>query len=277
MSRAYLQQLIIDDVGVDRSFEPMGEAERRIEFLADRIVSTGTQGLVLGISGGVDSTTAGRLCQLAVERVREQGAPATFVAVRLPYGTQVDEEDAAEALGFIRADEVLTVNVQPASDAALASTVAAGLAMADDAAMDFTLGNIKARQRMVAQYAIAGTRQLLVVGTDHAAEAVMGFFTKHGDGACDLTPLSGLTKRRVRAVCSALGGPGRLVDKVPTADLETRQAGLPDEDVFGISYNDIDDFLEGLQVPDRVFDTVVAWHLRTRHKRALPISVPVTR
>lgn len=81
---------------------------------------------------------------------------------------------------------------------------------------------------MVAQYAMANARNGLVIGTDHAAEAVMGFFTKFGDGACDLAPLSGLVKGQVRALASRLGAPESLVNKVPTADLEELQPGKPD-------------------------------------------------
>jgi len=78
-----------------------------------------------------------------------------------------------------------------------------------------------------------------VIGTDHAAEALMGFYTKFGDGACDLTPLHGLNKRRVRAVAEWLGAPNELVHKVPTADLESLSPGKADEDAFGITYAEI--------------------------------------
>jgi len=113
---------------------------------------------------------------------------------------------------------------------------------------------------------------VLVVGTDHAAEAVMGFFTKYGDGAADLTPLAGLTKRRVRAVGAALGAPREITDKVPTADLETNRPGLPDEHAFGITYDEIDDFLEGREVTPQTYEIITDWHSRTAHKRALPIG-----
>lgn len=260
-----LQARIIAELGVPEQFDAEAEIARRVAFLADLLVATGASGYVLGISGGVDSAVTGRLCQLAVERVR----PARFVAMRLPYGVQHDEVDAVRALEFIRPDEVLTVDVRPASDALLGA-VENGLGEHED----FLLGNIKARQRMVAQYAVAGARDALVVGTDHAAEAVMGFFTKYGDGACDLTPLSGLTKRRVRAVGAALGATAEITGKVPTADLETNRPGLPDEHAFGITYDDIDDFLEGRPVSDDVYETVTTWYRRTAHKRALPIAVP---
>ncbi|WP_328622530.1 ammonia-dependent NAD(+) synthetase [Streptomyces sp. NBC_00354] len=267
-----LQQEIARELQVSETFDAHREIERRVAFLADRLTSTGLRSLVLGISGGVDSTTAGRLCQLAVERARESGHEATFYAMRLPYGVQADEQDAQLALGFITADRVLTVDVKPASDAALDAAVAGGTVFRDAHHQDFVQGNIKARQRMIAQYAVAGAHDGLVVGTDHAAEAVSGFFTKFGDGAADLVPLTGLTKRRVRAVADVLGAPAELVWKTPTADLETLDPGKADEDALGVTYDDIDDFLEGKPVDERAFDTIVSRYRQTEHKRRLPIA-----
>ncbi|GHE58836.1 NH(3)-dependent NAD(+) synthetase [Streptomyces longispororuber] len=253
-------------------FDAEREIERRVAFLTERLTTTGLRSLVLGISGGVDSTTAGRLCQLAVERARAAGHEARFHAMRLPYGVQADEHDAQLALSFIRPDDVLTVDVKPASDAALEAALAGGVTFRDARHQDFVQGNIKARQRMIAQYAVAGAYDGLVVGTDHAAEAVSGFFTKFGDGAADLVPLTGLTKRRVRAVADALGAPAELVWKVPTADLETLDPGKTDEDALGVTYDEIDDFLEGKPVDEDVFETIVRRYRLTDHKRRLPIG-----
>ncbi|MEU2611954.1 ammonia-dependent NAD(+) synthetase [Micromonospora sp. NPDC007271] len=268
------QQRIAAELHVASAFDAEEEIERRVVFLADRLVDTGLTALVLGISGGVDSTTAGRLCQLAVERARDAGHPAVFVAMRLPYGVQADEQHAQAALSFIRPDRVLTVDVKPASDAALDALVAAGLAFTDAAQQDFVHGNVKARQRMIAQYAVAGAMGGLVVGTDHAAEAVTGFFTKHGDGAADVVPLTGLTKRRVRALARALGAPAELVGKAPTADLESLAPGKLDEDALGLTYEQIDDYLEGRPVPAEVAEALVARYRATDHKRRLPIAPP---
>ncbi|MGW4508434.1 ammonia-dependent NAD(+) synthetase [Streptomyces sp. NPDC004436] len=267
-----LQQEIARDLQVSTSFDAEQEIERRVAFLADRLTSTGLRALVLGISGGVDSTTAGRLCQLAVERVRAAGHDATFYAMRLPYGAQADEADAQLALEFIRADRVLTVDIKGASDAALEAAVAGGSVFRDAHHQDFVHGNIKARQRMIAQYAVAGAHDGLVVGTDHAAEAVSGFFTKFGDGAADVVPLTGLTKRRVRATADALGAPSSLVHKTPTADLETLKPGLPDEDALGVTYDQIDDFLEGRPVDEAALTAIVRRYRLTEHKRQLPIA-----
>lgn len=267
-----LQQEIARDLQVSASFDVQQEIERRVAFLADQLTSTGLRSLVLGISGGVDSTTAGRLCQLAVERVRAAGREATFFAMRLPYGTQADEKDAQLALEFIRPDRVMTVDVKSAGDAALEAVLAGGMVFRDAHHQDFVHGNIKARQRMIAQYAVAGAHEGLVVGTDHAAEAVSGFFTKFGDGAADVVPLTGLTKRRVRAMAQALGAPPALVRKTPTADLETLNPGRPDEEALGVTYDEIDDLLEGKPVGEAAFEAIVRRYRLTEHKRQLPIA-----
>jgi NAD+ synthase len=267
-----VQAEIIAALGVAPDFDADAEIERRVAFLVDQIAGSGLRGYVLGISGGVDSSTTGRLCQLAAERIRADGGDATFVAMRLPYRVQADEDDAQRALEFIRPDAVLTVDVGPASDSLSQAVEQAGEPAERLAPRDLVNGNIKARMRMAAQYAVAGTHAMLVVGTDHAAEAVMGFFTKYGDGACDVTPLAGLTKRRVRAVAEALGAPAEIVGKVPTADLEDERPGVPDEHVFGVTYDQIDDYLEGRDVDPDVAGTIESWYVRTAHKRALPAA-----
>ena len=266
------QQEIIAELGVRTEFDAAQEAERRIAFLADYLRDSGTAGYVLGLSGGVDSTTCGRLAQLACERVREAGGQATFLAMRLPYGVQADEADAAAAVEFVGADETITVNIKDSTDAMFAEVDAAGVDFSSIGHADFVKGNVKARQRMVAQYLAAGARSLLVLGTDQAAEAVVGFYTKFGDGACDLTPLAGLTKRRVRAIAAHLGAPDHLVTKVPTADLEDGKPLSPDEESLGVTYDAIDDYLEGKEVSAQDRETIERWHARTAHKRALPVT-----
>jgi len=271
-NRTSVQAAISAELMVPAEFDGAVEVERRVTFLAEQLAGSDLRGWVLGVSGGVDSATTGRLCQLAAERVRADGGTATFVAMRLPYRAQADEEDAQRALAFIRPDTTLTVDVGPASDALSAAVDAAGEPAERVAGRDLVRGNLKARMRMAAQYAVAGAHGLLVVGTDHAAEAVMGFFTKYGDGACDLAPLAGLTKRRVRAVAQALGAEDAIVAKVPTADLESERPGLPDEHVFGVTYERIDDFLEGREVAPEVHEIIVSTYRRTAHKRALPAA-----
>ena len=248
------------------------DTARRIAFIQDCLKNSGLKTLVLGISGGVDSLTAGLLAQRAVEQLRQQTGDAQyrFITVRLPYQTQHDEHDAQTSVDFIAPDERHTVNIGPAVKA-LASEVAA-FEGRSAASVDFVLGNTKARMRMVAQYAIAGARQGLVIGTDHAAEAVMGFFTKFGDGACDLAPLSGLVKNQVRAIARSFGAPESLIEKIPTADLEDLSPCKPDEASHGVTYAEIDAFLHGQPVRPAAFDIICSTYKKTQHKRVLPFA-----
>lgn len=263
-----LQTAIVAELGSRPDVDPGAEIEKRVSFLVDYATTTGASGFVLGISGGQDSSLAGRLCQLASERLRGAGRDAEFIAVRLPYGVQHDEEDAQLALGFITPDRTVTFNVKRGVDGFFDEYGDA----VGDAMTDFTKGNVKARARMVAQYAIAGQRALLVVGTDHAAEALTGFFTKFGDGGADILPLSGLTKRQGKALLRHLDAPARLYEKAPTADLLDDTPGQTDEANLGLTYEDIDDYLEGRDVPDDVAEAIESRFLATRHKRTVPVT-----
>jgi NAD+ synthase len=268
------RQRILAELGVKSTIAPSVEIRQRIDFLKDYLRSTPARGFVLGISGGQDSTLTGRLCQLASEELRAQGHEATFVAVRLPYGVQADEHDAQIALGFVRPDVSIAVNVKPSADAVGAEAALAlrELLGEEPELRDFVRGNIKARERMVIQYSIAGQLNLLVVGTDHAAEAVTGFFTKYGDGGVDITPLAGLTKRQGAALLQELGAPESVWEKVPTADLEDDRPALPDEVALGLTYAEIDDYLEGTDVTPDLAARVESVYNATRHKRAVPIT-----
>ncbi len=263
-----LQEQIIRELNVSAAIDPLREVEARVAFLAEYARASRAKGFVLGISGGQDSSLAGRLCQLAVEKLAADGLPAEFIAVRLPYAVQQDEADAQLALEFIQPQRTVTFNIQRAVDGFEAEYLDA----VGDEMFDFTKGNVKARSRMIAQYALAGQRSLLVVGTDHAAEAVTGFFTKFGDGGADVLPLTGLTKRQGRALLETLGAPERLYLKAPTADLLDDRPGQTDEENLGLSYQQIDDYLEGLEVAPEVAERIEAKFLASRHKRHLPVS-----
>lgn len=263
------QEQIIRALGVVPEIDPGVEIDRRVDFLVDAARSVpGCRGFVLGISGGQDSTLAGRLGQLAAERLRAEGREASFLAVRLPYGAQSDEADARLALSFIDADSELIVDIAGSVDALAAELSSA----AGEPLSDFAKGNVKARARMVAQYALAGERGLLVLGTDHAAEAITGFFTKFGDGAADLMPLAGLTKGQGAALLRVLRAPERLWTKVPTADLLDAEPGQSDEASLGVSYTDIDRYLRGEEVADEVAESLERRYRATAHKRQMPAA-----
>lgn len=264
-----LQARIIYDLNVVPTIDPAEQVTARIDFLKDYLKATGAKGFVLGISGGQDSSLAGRLCQLAVEQLRTEGVAAEFTAVRLPYRVQADEADAQLALDFIAPDHEVTFNIERGVDGVFAEfNDATGEPM-----LDFTKGNVKARMRMVAQYSLAGQSGCLVVGTDHAAEAVTGFFTKFGDGGADLLPLSGLTKRQGRSMLEHLEAPERLYLKAPTADLLDGIPGQTDEANLGLSYTQIDDYLEGEEVAPEVAVAIETRYLQTQHKRRDPVTM----
>ncbi|MCM3719299.1 ammonia-dependent NAD(+) synthetase [Fictibacillus phosphorivorans] len=265
-----MQQKIIKELLVQPNIDIENEMNERIQFLKDYVKKTGAKGYVLGISGGQDSTLAGKLAQIAMEQLREEtGEEYTFIAVRLPYGEQKDEEDAQLALKFINPDLSLTVNIKAAVDASVQSFSDA----TDKELSHFLKGNTKARERMKVQYDIAGAFHCLVIGTDHAAEAITGFFTKHGDGACDIVPLFGLNKRQGRALLKHLGADKRLYSKVPTADLEDDKPLIPDETALGVTYEEIDDYLEGKEISSSSKDKIEKRFIQTMHKRNHPASV----
>ncbi|TNE95109.1 ammonia-dependent NAD(+) synthetase [Porticoccus sp.] len=256
--------------------DPAFEAARRIDFIKSVLLTSKLNTLVLGISGGIDSTTCGRLAQLAVDELNSEKPDQQFqfIAVRLPYGVQADEHEAQLAVSFIQPSKSLSVNVKLGADGiheeVLGALGTANLASDDDDKIDFTKGNTKARTRMTIQYEVAGLLNGLVLGTDHSAENVTGFFTKWGDGACDLAPLFGLSKRQVRQLAAHLGAPQILVEKIPTADLECLSPQKADEHALGVTYDELDDFLEGKPVTKEVTQRIVEIYQQTQHKR-LPI------
>lgn len=264
-----LQEQIMKALHVQPVIDPKVEIRKRIDFLKDYVRKTGAKGFVLGISGGQDSTLAGRLAQLAVEEVRNEGGNATFISVRLPYKVQKDEDDAQLALQFIQADQSVAFDIASTVD----SFSNQYENLLGESLTDFNKGNVKARIRMVTQYAIGGQQGLLVIGTDHAAEAVTGFFTKFGDGGADLLPLTGLTKRQGRDLLQELGADERLYLKMPTADLLDEKPGQADETELGITYDQLDDYLEGKSVPADVAEKIEKRYKVSEHKRQVPASM----
>lgn len=266
-----LQQQIIQTLAVKPQIDVQQEIRITIDFLkayAQRYQFVKT--FVLGISGGQDSTLAGKLTQMAVDELNQEAGieKYQFIAVRLPYGIQKDEQDCQDALDFIQPNRVITVNIKSAVDASEQALQQAGIILTD-----FAKGNEKARERMKVQFSIAAMTQGVVIGTDHAAEAITGFYTKFGDGAADLTPLWRLNKRQGKQILQALACPPHLYLKTPTADLEDDQPQLADEVALGVTYEQIDDYLEGKQISEDAKQKIESWYIRTEHKRHLPITV----
>ncbi|ENI5456061.1 ammonia-dependent NAD(+) synthetase [Staphylococcus pseudintermedius] len=261
-----MQAMIVEEMKVKPSIDSAETIKEMQHFIEQYLhAHTFVKTLVLGISGGQDSTLAGKLVQLAVENMRNASdRDVQFIAVKLPYGVQKDADEVEDALNFIQPDRILTVNIKPAVDQSVQSLQEAGIVLSD-----FHKGNEKARERMKVQYAIAANTSGIVVGTDHSAENITGFFTKHGDGAADIAPLFGLNKRQGRQLLQYLGAPAHLYEKVPTADLEDDKPQLPDEEALGVTYEAIDNYLEGKGVSPEDAAVIERHYVRNAHKREL--------
>jgi len=266
-----LQKQIIDELKVLPKIDAQEEIRKSIDFMKEYMKKyIFFNGFVLGISGGQDSTLVGKLAQMAVDELNENRdlEKYKFIAVRLPYGKQNDASDVDDVLEFIQPSVTYEVNIKNAVDASVEAMREAGVDITD-----FTKGNEKARERMKVQYSIAAMNNCVVLGTDQAAEALTGFFTKFGDGGSDLVPIFRLNKRQGRQILKELDCPEHLYMKVPTADLEDDRPLLPDEVALGVSYEEIDDYLEGKEVSDTAKNTIEALYRKSAHKRHLPITI----
>lgn len=266
-----LQDRIIAELKAQPIIEPKEEIRKSIDFMKEYVRENPfLNGFVLGISGGQDSTLVGKLAQLAVDELNdeEETKRFKFIAIRLPYGSQFDEEDCQDALEFIKPSLIYTINIKEAVDASERALTAGGVTLTD-----FAKGNEKARERMKVQYSVAAMHDCIVLGSDHAAEAITGFYTKFGDGGADLMPIYRLNKRQGKQLLKELGCPEHLYLKVPTADLEENRPAIPDEVALGVTYDDIDNYLEGKKLPEGPRTAIENHFLRSKHKRHMPITI----
>lgn len=267
-----LQKKIIKEMGVRPTIDAREEIKKSIDFIKAYFMKHPfLKTSVLGISGGQDSTLVGKVAQMAMEELRLETGDLDykFLAVNLPYGEQKDRTDVKDAMSWIQPDIRLDVNIKSSVDA----LVQAIEENREIEVSDFNKGNIKARARMIVQFALAGDRRGVVLGSDHAAENIVGFFTKFGDGAADLMPIFRLNKRQGRILLEEMGAPRHLIYKVPTADLEDDHPLQADEDVLGVSYQAIDDYLEGKKIEEADRVTIEKLYNNSKHKRHLPVTI----
>ncbi len=210
-------------------------------FIKSTVTKAGAKGVVIGLSGGIDSAVATKLCADAL-------GPENVLNVFMPSRvTPPEDYKVTSELSTLWGTEFRVVDVQPAVDALAA-------VLLSDAETPLERGNISARCRMIVLYNLAKKRQYLVVGTSNQSEIMMGYFTKFGDGACDMTPLANLYKTEVRQIAALIGVPQPIIDKPPSAGL---WEGQTDESDMGIKYEDLDKILYGME-QDRTDSQIAA-------------------
>ena len=245
----------------------MTRSDRIAAWLRERAEAASARGFILGMSGGIDSAVAARLCQLAM--------PDRVLGVIMPcYSNPQDERDAllaAEASGL----PVARVDLASAYDAINLDITAASAAAArqgfptDAARVKLAQANVKPRLRMTTLYTMGTAAGLLVVGTGNRSEITIGYYTKYGDGGVDLLPIGALVKSEVRELARELGVPAPIIDKPPSAGL---WAGQTDEGEMGFTYDELQRFIESgapsvsAETAARIQRLIDA----SDHKRALP-------
>lgn len=250
-----LQPFIVNYEQVSPHLDIELTIRKRVNYIKQQLLASGLKNLIIGISGGQDSTLCAKLADIAI---KELGEGYHLYLVRLPYGQQLDESDCQDVINWLDIKLVITYNIKEVVDI---------VNLDIDNTSDFNKGNIKARMRMVYQYALAGKIGGLVLGTDHASENVTGFFTKFGDGASDLNPLFGLNKRQGKKLLEYFDCPTHLYLKQPTADLEDDQPQKSDEEALAISYDTIDDYLENKDIDINDKQKIELLFVKTLHKR----------
>lgn len=244
--------------------------EKKIEFTVDWLralaKNAGADGLVVGVSGGVDSALVSFLIKKAF--------PENSLGVIMPCKSH--SQDRLDALKVVQATSLhhVEIDLSRAHEEILNNTKQSISKENEWNENREQLGdaNLRARLRMSTLYTVASNYNYLVVGTDNAAEWYLGYFTKYGDGGVDCVPIANLTKGEVNEWATRMGVPQEILTKAPSAGL---WEGQTDEAEMGTSYAMVDRFLEGKDVPDKDLQIIKALHNRSTHKRQLPPKPPV--
>jgi NAD+ synthase len=231
-------------------------ARKLTSWIGDTVASAGAKGVVLGMSGGIDSSVAAVLCKRAF--------PETTLGVIMPcHSLDVDREHAALLANKFNIP-VKVVVLDEAFDSLIKSLPDEGYDMTTRRLAE---NNIKPRLRMITLYYLANRLNYLVMGSSNRSELSVGYFTKHGDGGSDLIPLGNLVKRQVRELAEYLDIPREIIDKPPSAGLWD---GQTDEAELGLTYDELDSYLITGKAEPKIKEKIASKMRRSSHKRCPP-------
>lgn len=235
--------------------------EKTVNWIRDTVNGAGLNGVVVGLSGGIDSAVAASLMKRAF--------PDTSMGIIIPINSIAkDQEHAillAEEIGITHFSFDLTKQ-----HGEMISQITRALDYNGEHKR-IADANLRARLRMSCIYTIANLYNYMVVGTDNAAELLTGYFTKYGDGACDILPLANLLKSEVYDWARVLGVPDVIINKAPSAGL---WEGQTDEKEMGTTYEMIDRYIKNEKLPEKDKLLIKKLYERSEHKRSLPLQCP---
>jgi len=235
-------------------------SEKIANWINEKVKEAAAKGIVVGLSGGIDSSVVAVLSKKAVGN--------NVLGVIMPCHSNPSDTEHAKTLAKKFGIKTQTVDLAPLYDMIL-KTFPSG--------SDIAKANLKPRLRMLTLYYFANSLGYLVTGTDNRTESFTGYFTKYGDGGVDILPISHLLKREVRKLAMELGVPQEIINKPPSAGLWD---GQTDEKEMGITYDQLDTIIEGLAagstkgINPKLIEKVKRMHDLTEHKRRLPPAFP---
>jgi len=231
-------------------------AEKLVLWIKDKVTSAGCKGVVVGMSGGLDSSVLAVLCQRAF--------PENMLGLIIPCHSQQEDKAHAQAVAGkfsiptaeVVLDDIFNTLLRKLPDY-----------KTDSSASHIAQANLKVRLRMLTLYYIANQLKYMVAGPSNRSELSVGYFTKYGDGGVDILPLGNLVKGQVKELAGFLGIPQSIIDKPPSAGL---WAGQTDEDELGFSYDELDRYLLAGEVSTEVREKIESMITAGEHKRSLP-------
>jgi NAD+ synthase len=239
--------------------------EKLIQWLRDQVADAGLNGAIVGISGGIDSAVVAHLIKRAF--------PENSLGLIMPCKS--NPKDMEDALKVVESCGIkhLIIDLTETHNLLFGEVEKQLKEKGEWNEETARLGdaNTRARLRMTTLYAVANNYGYMVVGTDNAAEWYTGYFTKYGDGGVDLVPLVHFTKGEVREMARILGVPNEIITKAPSAGL---WEGQTDENEMGTTYEMIDKYLKGEEIPEKDRQIIERLHKRSQHKRQLAIAPP---